>query len=139
MSGESQNWRPEVTAADYFGHQRKQLSLADRRPLIRKASDLVGPGIASTAVRVTDWGGPSGGAGTDGSLLTVYNGFFSSAPGANGAPESTASYIGTVISDPDLGGVQHLVRLDTGGRYRRTFNRNPYDPHTLYWSNWISG
>ena len=57
MSG--QNWRMDgetgVDAGDYFLRQKKQGELADRRPVIRRASDLVGPGIAATAVRITDF------------------------------------------------------------------------------------
>lgn len=135
----AENWRTEITALDYFGHQQKKNAVADRRPLIRKPSDLVGPGIGANAVRVTDWGGPTGAPGTDYGILSVYDGYFSSAPGAANAPEATAAYVGFVVSDDELGGVQTLVRLDTGVRYRRTFNRNPSDPHTLYWSTWISG
>ena len=46
---DAQNWRTGVTAEDYFRGERKQNALADRRPVIRQASDLVGPGIAATA------------------------------------------------------------------------------------------
>lgn len=34
------NWRTEVDAEDYFGHQKKKLDIADRRPLIRRGSGL---------------------------------------------------------------------------------------------------
>lgn len=130
-----QNWRTEVDAGDYFGHQKKQLEVADRRPVIRKASDLVGPGIAPTAVRVTDFN----------NLLATYNGFFSSSRSANGpVPEVGGAddgfdinpYVGTVSSDAELGGVQTFTNLDTEVTYRRVFRRNPADAATLYWGVW---
>ena len=121
-----QNWRIETDAEDYFRSQKKQLQVADRRPVIRRASDLVGPGIAATAVRITDFN----------DLLATYNGFFSSAAGAVNAPTPGEPYAGTVTSDAELGGVQMFTNLSTGVVYRRVFNRNPYDASTLYWGTW---
>jgi hypothetical protein len=122
-----QNWRTEVDASDYFGNQKKILAFNDRKPLIRRASDLVGPGIAATCVRLTDYN----------DLLATYNGFFSSAPGANEAPEATDAYVGTVSGDAELGGVQTFTSLDTEIRYQRVFRRNPSDAATIYWGDWV--
>lgn len=131
-----QNWRTEIDAGDYFGHQKKQLEVADRRPVIRKPSDLVGPGIGANAVRVTDFN----------NLLATYNGFFSSSRSLNGpviegsgpdAGYDINPYVGTVSSDAELGGVQTFTNIDTEVTYRRVFRRNPADAATLYWGDWV--
>lgn len=120
------DWRPGVEGGDYFLHQKKQLEFADRRPVIRRASDLVGPGIASNAVRITDYN----------DLLATFNGYFSSAPGANNAPNPSEAFVGYVISDSELGGRQVFTGLESGVEFSRTFNRSPEDPETMGWSGW---
>lgn len=125
---DSQNWRTEVNSEDYFRHQKKQLQIADRRPVIRRASDLVGPGIAATCVRITDYN----------DLLATYNGFFSSAPDAANAPTGDDPYVGTVASDAELGGIQTFTNLTTEDRYQRVFRRNPTDAATIYWGVWVA-
>lgn len=124
----SQNWRTPTDAEDYFGQQQKQMNVNNRRPVIRKASDLVGPGIGATAVRITNFN----------DLLAQYNGFFSAAAGADFAPTADQNYIGQTISDAELGGVQIFYGMETGTRYRRVFTRNPADYSTIVWGNWIS-
>jgi hypothetical protein len=125
MSG-NQNWRTEINAGDYVGHQQKKLQIADRRPVIRKASDLVGPGIGATAVRITDFN----------DLLATYDGFFSADVGAVAAPNDTDTFVGTTSGDAELGGVQNFTSLTTGVIYQRVFTRNPADASALYWSDW---
>ena len=120
------NWRTEVTAQDYFGHQKKQSEVADRRPVIRKASDLVGPGIGVNTVLVDDFN----------NTLATFNGYYSSEPGAANAPTVSGSFVGYTVSDSTLGGVQCVTELSTGDEYRRTFTRAPTDPDTLWWGNW---
>lgn len=124
--GDSQNWRIETNALDYFGHQQKQVSLNDRRPVIRKASDLVGPGVGAQAVRITNYN----------DLLATYNGFFSSEAGAAEAPTPDEPYVGFVSGDAELGGVQMFTNLETEVRYQRVFRRNPADAATIYWGSW---
>lgn len=127
----SQNWRTEVDAQDYFGHQKKQLNLADRRPVIRRPSDLVGPGINIHATRITNFNDP----------LVTFNGFFSAAPAATNAPTNTGAYIGWVSSDAELGGIQLFTNLNNGTTYRRTFTRNALDPDShsaLIWGAWAA-
>lgn len=130
-----QNWRTDVTAGEYFLHQRKQLDIADRRPVIRKPSDLVGPSIAPHALRVTNYSDP----------LATFNGFISSTRAVNGPRPEVAgpnagydinSYSGFVSSDAELGGVQRITDLLTGSEYVRTFRRAPADPGALTWSDW---
>lgn len=121
-----ENWRIPVTGADYLLHQKKTLEVADRRPVIRQASDLVGPGISGNAVRITDFD----------DLLATFNGYYSAAAGANGAPDDSEPFVGYVISDAELGGRQVFTGLVSGNEYSRTFTRSPTDPETLGWSNW---
>lgn len=122
----SQSWRTEVDAADYFGNQKKKLEVADRRPVIRRPSDLVGPNIGSAATRITDFN----------DILATYNGFCSAAPGAVGAPNATDAFIGYVIMDDELGGEQVFRSLVDGVEYARTALRNPSDPTSITWSSW---
>ena len=124
-----QNWRTEVTAEDYFLHAKKDAQIESRRPVIRTASDLVGPGIGATAVRITDFN----------DLLATFNGYYSVAAGALGAPTDDEGFIGSVVSDAELGGAQTFTGLITGTEYRRTFTRSPTDPEALGWSDWSGG
>lgn len=122
----TQNWRVETNAEDYLGHQKKQLQVADRRPVMRRASDLVGPGIAQTAVRITDFN----------DLLAQFNGFFSAGGDASNAPPVDQNYVGTVISDAEFGGVQQFFGMEDGELYRRIFTRNPGDASSISWGTW---
>lgn len=123
---DEKNWRPIVTAADYLTNQKKTAAVADRRPVIRRASDLVGPGIAGQATRITDFD----------NVLATFNGFFSSAPGANKAPNPTGSFVGVVSCDSSLGGIQDFTELSSGVKYTRIFQRNPADASTIYFGEW---
>lgn len=131
MTGE-QDWRIDVTAADYFLHQQKTINLADRRPVINKAGDLVGPGINASAARIDDFN----------DLLATFNGYYSAVPGALNAPDgdltlgSRESFVGTVVSDSVLGGRQTFTGLTTGIEFSRTFLRSPNDPESIGWSAW---
>lgn len=121
-----QNWGIEVDAIDYFGHQKKQLQVADRRPVIRTPSDLVGPGIASAAIRITDFN----------DLLATFNGYYSADIEAASAPNDTDQFIGHVVMDDELGGRQVFTSLDTGEEYTRVFLRSPSDPDFIAFGAW---
>ena len=132
----SQERRPEINASDYFSNSQRKLAVADRRPVIRRASDLVGPGISMNAIRITDYN----------DLLATFNGFFSSNRAQNGPDVETTgpdegfdtnTYSGFVSSDAELGGVQLITDLNTGTRYQRTFRRSPMDDATIYWTAWV--
>lgn len=123
----TQNWRIETDAQDYFGHQKKQNILADRRPVNRQAADFVGPGIGISAVRITDFN----------NLLALCNGYFSSAIGAANAPNAIHPFIGFVIMDDELGGEQVFRSLTSGTQYYRLVLRNPGDPSSLSFGAWI--
>lgn len=121
----TQNWRTEVDAEDYFGHQKKRLDLENRRPTVR-GSDLVGPGIGPRAMRLLDLNDP----------LATFNGYFSAAVGALNAPNPTEAFIGQTVADEELGGQQVMTGLVSGNEYRRVFNRSPSDPSAIGWGKW---
>lgn len=125
MSG--QDWRIETNAGDYFGNQKKKAEVEARRPVIRKASDLVGPGIADQAVRITDFNDE----------LATFNGTFSAADGALNSPAAGA-FIGTVLGDAELGGEQRFRSLVSGNEYTRVFVRNPGDAASIAWGAWTT-
>lgn len=122
----SDDWRIPTDAATYLSHQQKRTNFAERRPVIRRASDLVGPGIGAHAVRLTDYN----------NLLSTFNGYYSSAPETTNAPPGGEAFVGYVISDAELGGLQVFTGLTTGTEYRRTFTRNPTDPELITWGSW---
>lgn len=132
MANEAQNWRIETNAADYFGHRKKAAEVEGRRPVIRKASDLVGPGVGAEATRITDFN----------DVLARFNGFFSALPGAANEPTTAApvpvGFVGFVSSDPELGGVQLFTDLANGDRFQRVFLRSPYDPDAITWQPWVA-
>lgn len=121
-----QNWRIPIDASIYLGNQKKRVEIEQRRPTIRKASDLVGPGIGAEAVRLDDYN----------DLLATFNGYYSSAPGALNAPNATEAFVGQIISDAEYGGRQVFTGLTSGNEYTRTFTRSPTDPESLGWGPW---
>lgn len=127
MSNE-ENWRTTTDAGDYFGKQNKKLAVADRRPVIRKPSDLVGPGIGAAAIRIDDFN----------NVLATYNGYYASVDGALNAP-AAGSFVGITVMDSELGGVQQFDSLSSGLNYRRRFLRNPSDPESISWGAWQQG
>ncbi len=122
----NENWRTDVDSGDYFLHQQKKLAIENRRPVVRRAFDLVGPGIGAQAVRLDDYN----------NLLATFNGYYSSAPGATNAPNSTEAFVGQVVSDASLGGRQVFTGLTSGIEYRRTFTRSPTSRETIGWGAW---
>lgn len=125
MAGE-QNWRIGTDATDYFQSRQKEVDVEKRRPTIRRASDLVGPGLAATAVNLTDFN----------DVLATFNGFFSAKPGALNAPNGGGQFVGLIAADAELGGVQVFTELDSGIEYRRSFQRYPGDESVILWGPW---
>lgn len=120
------NWPIEQDAGDYFGNQKKKLELADRRPVIRRASDLVGPGIGVSAVRAMDLN----------DRLATSNGYFSAPVGAVNSPDPAKNFIGISTVDSTLGGVQLFWDVESGQEYTRVFQRNAMNPDFIYWGEW---
>ncbi len=126
MSG-AHNWRSEDGDAEiYFGHKQKQLDVADRRPVIRRASDLVGPGIAADAVLLTDFN----------DQLAQFNGYFVAPAGSANAPNSNEAFIGFVAMDEMVGGVQTFNGMDSETQYVRYMRRHPLDSSYVTWGPW---
>lgn len=123
-----QDWRTEINAEDFFGHQRKKLALADRRPVNWTASSMVGPGIGSGAVRITDFN----------DLLAMYNGYYSANADALNSPNDDEAFIGFTVMDPELGGRQVFTGFESGAEYTRLFIRNPSDPDFVVWGPWTT-
>lgn len=127
----TQNWRVPTDAEDYFLQRQKQLNIADRRPVIRRAGDLVGPGIGSGATRIIDFN----------DVLAMFNGFYSAAAGAYNAPPAPGAaqaFVGFVVSDASLGGVQEFYGLRDGILRRRVFTRSPADATSITWGEWAT-
>jgi hypothetical protein len=120
------NWRTELTAEDYFSHQQKRLQVSDRRPVLKSPADLVGPGIAAQAIRLSDFN----------DLLAMFNGYYCAPSGSANAPTPTGHYVGFVVADPELGGLQVFTNLATGTEYRRVFTRLPTDTDLVTWGAW---
>lgn len=121
------NWPVPATLEAYLSQQQRKSAIADRRPVIRRPGDLMGPGLAALAIPVNDLDDP----------LAQFNGFFSVTSGALHAP-SAGSFVGYTASDGDLGGVQMLTRLSDGVTYSRVFNRAPSDPDYVVWGAWAA-
>lgn len=124
---DSANWRTDVDSTDYFQRQKKALAVADRRPVIRRASDLVGPGIAATAIKITDFN----------DQLATYNGYYSALAGASNAPNGDEAFVGMTVMDDFLGGRQVYTGLSSDTEYTRLFLRNPGDPSSITWGDWV--
>lgn len=125
------NWRIPTDAGDYFSNQKKTLQNESRRPVVRRASDLVGPAINKFTARVADYN----------SALVAVNGFVSSLPGALNAPPETlgsGTFVGTISTDAERGGTQDLTELGTGIKWSRQFSRNPTDPDLLIFTSWVA-
>lgn len=128
MAGE-QNWRPETRAEDYFGNQQKTLDMNNRRPVIRRAADLVGPGIDSAAVRITNFNDP----------LATFNGYYSAEPTAKNGPTTAERVVGFTVMDTEFGGVQTFTGLATKTRWTRVFTRRAGDTTKIDWGQWETG
>lgn len=152
--GDETNWRTQVTAQDFFGQQKKTLQVANRRPLIRQASDLVGPGIGSSATMITDWNDELAtfngyySSGNAGNLATGVGALHGPIPDAGHGNKDFHPYVGFVTMDSLLGGQQILYPVPvlaspivtSTAYWTRSFVRNPADPTTvssIQWGPWV--
>jgi hypothetical protein len=119
-----QNWRTEINASDYLGAQKKLLEGVQRRP-VRDPSSLVGPGIGKSATRITDFN----------DILATYDGYYSALSTAAHAPTNTENFVGHVVMDDVLGGVQVFTGMTTHKEYTRVFRRLAGDAQTIDWSS----
>ena len=71
MGGQN-GWRTNITFKDWMRDIEKRILNEERRPIIRAASDLMGPGAGPYAIETLDWNADE----------TTFNGWFYSRPGA---------------------------------------------------------
>lgn len=71
-----------------------------RRPIVRKAADILGPGFAPFATVITDWNSDE----------AAFNGYFWSAAAADSnAPDTTSIWMGHCVSNGQYGWQQVLA------------------------------
>lgn len=87
--GTSKDWRPVTSGDDWMREQEKRITSEERRPLIQKPSDLLGPGIAPFASPLADWS----------SQTARFNGFWV-ADDADNAPDAGV-FLGLSIASAD--------------------------------------
>lgn len=88
MSGMSGH-RTLITTEDWMRDMEKRTLHDYRRPQIRTASDLMGPGLGPRAIELRDWNDEA----------TTFNGFFYSTPGAQNTPDTTRYWMGYVVAN----------------------------------------
>ena len=128
--------RAIVTHQDWMNDAQRRMAAQERRRHISTAAELLGPGVAPQAVRVTDWNDE----------VFAFNGFYYCETGALNSPDDTKAWIGYSLADPDGNGVQILwtyvtVATDLGTwtpvRKARAF-ATP-DGSTRLFSTWQTG
>lgn len=72
----------------------------DRRPEIRSASDLLGPGFSPYSVEIRDWNDDA----------TAFNGMYHSTPGALNGPDDTSFWMGRTQGTTDGFGLQRVCQ-----------------------------
>lgn len=85
MGGQNSGRQP-LSFQDWQTDIEKRALSQERRPQIRNASDLLGPGIAANAVQLSDWDDEA----------TAFNGLFYSEPGALNGPDNSSYWMGVV-------------------------------------------
>ena len=130
MSNDDKDWRIGIDAEDYLLSQKKQNQMTDRRPVIRKSSDLagMGPAINAGATLLADFNDP----------LATYNGFFSAEVDALNAPTDDERFIGFVTQDNTFGGKQTFTGLDSAIQYTRIFLRDALDASHTVFADWVA-
>jgi hypothetical protein len=123
---------PAITEAEeHFRQTEKRLAHEERRPQIRTAADLLGPGIAPFAVQIDHWRAPD----------ATFNGTFWTAPGDTGAPDTTHWWLGQTEATNDGFGTQQVMTFRESALFPPiTRMRQFYDPGNgnIVYSNWVS-
>jgi len=128
------DWRVVETADDWMRQQEKRIMHEERRPRISKASDLLGPGIASYTVEVQDWSQET----------THFNGMFHSLPGAANTPEEGVAFLGFTLMSQGGEGQQTVWSHDATDSgpvrtYTRTMRTGGTTPEFSGWELMGSG
>jgi len=113
--GGANSWRAPQDAADWMREVEKRILHEERRPNIRTASDLMGPGLSPYSILINDWNAAE----------TNFNGFFHTDPGALHTPDSTRYWMGTSQATPEGFGLQRVTEYQ-GGRTDATWPRLTY-------------
>jgi len=113
--GGANSWRAPQDAQDWMREVEKRILHEERRPSIRTASDLMGPGISPYSVLINDWNAAE----------TAFNGFFHTDPGALHTPDNTRYWMGTSHGTPEGYGLQRVTEYQ-GGRTDATWPRLTY-------------
>ena len=121
MGGQN-SWRTNITFTDWMRDIEKRILNEERRPIIRAASDLMGPGAGPYAIQTVDWNADE----------TTFNGWFYSEPGAQNTPDYSLYWIGTTEGIADGNGYELVRKYDpvtgidvTGDSYVRFFYTLP--------------
>jgi microcystin-dependent protein len=93
------SWRPTITMNDWMRDIEKRVAHEERRPSIRPAFDIVGPGISTYSVLVPDWN-------ADGPIVDGF--FYSLAAQVVNSPDDTLNWMGIVQATPDGSGLQRV-------------------------------
>lgn len=99
--GGSNSGRIEVNGLQVLTGMQKRIRQEERRPLIRTASDLLGPGLGPYAVRLMDFNDDA----------AVFNGLFYAEPGAQNGPDTNRYWMGQVIANADGYGYQRMAEF----------------------------
>lgn len=92
----ARNWPIPTSASDFFQQSDKRMMHQERRPAVRTASDILGPGAGPFSVVTLDWNSDE----------CVFTGSFYSEPGAANAPDGVNWWIGNTFGTPDGFGFQ---------------------------------
>lgn len=97
------NWpHPDNDPELYMRHQEKRIMAEQRRPIVRKASDILGPGFGPLATELSDWNSDE----------AAFNGYFwSAASTTSNAPDTTSVWMGICVSN-GLFGWQQVLAVD---------------------------
>jgi hypothetical protein len=119
MGGQN-SWRIPVGAEDWMREVEKRILHEERRPNIRTASDIMGPGLGPYSVLINDWNAAE----------TAFNGMFHSDPNALNSPRVDGYWMGTSQATPDGYGLQKVTEYRDeaswpGGTWVRKFFTPP--------------
>lgn len=123
--GGANTHRINIDGSDWMRDMEKRVMSEERRPQIRGASDLLGPGFGPHAIQTMDWN----------SAETGFNGIFYSVAGQTvNSPDNSTYWIGHVLAQQDGYGVQHLYEHRVAGDPAllpiRQYVRRFYNPGT---------
>ena len=113
--GGANTWRAPQDASDWMREVEKRVLHEERRPSIRTASDLMGPGLSPYSVWINDWNADE----------TKFNGFFHTDPLALNTPDNTRYWMGTSQATSEGYGLQRVTEY-RDGRTTATWPRLTY-------------